>query len=71
MIPWQPTVGLIFTAATLIETRKVQRSILLRRYLHALASFIGACSCAVIAEEALRNDWVDPAVWHWRTRRGE
>ena len=68
---WQPLIGLIFTGATLIEARKVQHSLNLRRYRHALASFVGACACATIAEECLRNDWVDPAEWSWRARRGE
>lgn len=71
MIPWQPLIGLIFTGATLIEARKVQRSLDLKRYRQALASFVGACTCATIAEECLRNDWVDPSEWSWRTRRGE
>ncbi len=71
MIMWQPLIGLIFTGATLIETRKVQRSLDLRRYRHALASFIGACACATIAEECLRNDWINPVAWGWRAQRGE
>ncbi len=70
MILWQPFIGLIFTGAMLIETRKVQRSLDLGRYRHALASFVGACACATIAEECLRNDWIDPAEWGWRVRRG-
>jgi len=67
---WQPFIGLIFAAATLVEARKVQRSLDLSRYGHALASFIGACACATIAEEALRDDWVQPEEWNWRNRRG-
>jgi len=68
---WQPLIGLIFAAATLVEARKVQRSLDLHRYRHAAASFVGACACATIAEEALRNDWVQPSEWNWRARRGE
>ncbi len=71
MIMWQPILGAIFAAATIIEARKVQRSLDLQRYRHALASFVGACACATIAEEALRNDWINSAEWGWRGRRGE
>ncbi|KKL54165.1 hypothetical protein LCGC14_2268130 [marine sediment metagenome] len=71
MLIWQPIIGLLFAAATLVEARKVQRSLDLGRYRHALASFVGACVCATIAEEALRNDWIDPAEWSWRAQRGE
>ncbi len=70
MILWQPFVGLIFAAAMLIETHKVQRSLDLGYYRHALASFIGACACATISEECLRNDWVNLAEWSWRAERG-
>lgn len=67
---WQPFIGLIFAAAALVEARKVQRSLDLHRYRHALASFIGACACTTISEECLRNSWIDPAEWSWRTVRG-
>ncbi len=67
---WQPLVGILFTGAMLIETRKVQRSLDLGRYRPALASFVGACACATIAEECLRNDWVNSSEWGWRVQRG-